>query len=36
MGVTSGSVVSRTLKNSYFYVNWQQTGQSTEDRKSVV
>lgn len=36
MGVTSGSVVSRTLKNSYFYVNWQQTGQSTDGNYTTI
>lgn len=34
--VTSGRVASGKLKNSYFYVNWQQASQSTSKNETII
>lgn len=33
---TSGTVTTGTLKHSYYYVNWQQTGQSTSGNYTSI
>lgn len=33
---TDGSVTTGTLKHSYYYVNWQQTGQSTANNSTSI
>lgn len=36
MGVTSGRVEVDKIKNSVFYVNWQQTSQSVSENKTYI